>query len=110
MPGATHTSLGRRAAVKLLAPQLAENREYVSRFLSEARIVNAGRINGAVNLASTSAYDSTNDMFIDDGGVVNGAVRLGAGSDTKVQDPPLELTEETVVWRGKKNCVRVVAA
>jgi len=37
---ATHTSLGRRAAVKLLAPALASNREYVSRFLSEARIVN----------------------------------------------------------------------
>ena len=50
----------------------------------EARIVNAGRINGAVNLASTSAYDSTNDMFIDDGGVVNGAVRLGGGDDELV--------------------------
>lgn len=37
---ATHTTLGRRAAVKLLAPSLASNREYVSRFLSEARIVN----------------------------------------------------------------------
>ncbi len=37
---ATHTTLGRRAAVKLLAPSLSANREYVSRFLSEARIVN----------------------------------------------------------------------
>jgi tyrosyl-tRNA synthetase len=42
--------------------------------------------------------------------IVQGAVRLGAGRDTRVEDPHLELTEETVVWRGKKNCVRVVSA
>jgi tyrosyl-tRNA synthetase len=41
--------------------------------------------------------------------VAQGAVRLGAGRDIRVSDANLELTEETVVWRGKKNCVRVVA-
>ena len=42
--------------------------------------------------------------------IAQGAVRLGAGRDVRVEDPHLELTEETVVWRGKKNCVRVVSA
>lgn len=42
--------------------------------------------------------------------IAQGAVRLGAGRETRVEDPHLELTEETVVWRGKKTCVRVVAA
>ncbi|MEQ8985790.1 MAG: serine/threonine-protein kinase [Deltaproteobacteria bacterium] len=37
---ATHTRLGRRTAVKLLAPSLVSSQEYVSRFLSEAKIVN----------------------------------------------------------------------
>ncbi len=42
--------------------------------------------------------------------IAQGAVRLGAGRDTMVDDPKLELMEETVVWRGRKTCVRVVAA
>ena len=37
---ATHTRLGRRTALKLLAPALVSSAEYVSRFLSEAKIVN----------------------------------------------------------------------
>ena len=41
--------------------------------------------------------------------IAQGAVRLGAGRDVRVEDTHLELTEETVVWRGKKNCVRVVS-
>ena len=40
--------------------------------------------------------------------IAQGAVRLGAGRDDRVEDPYLQLTEETVVWKGKKNCVRVV--
>lgn len=37
---AKHTRLGRRTALKLLAPSLCSSDEYVSRFLSEAKIVN----------------------------------------------------------------------
>ncbi len=37
---ATHARLGRKAAVKVLDRQLASDREYVSRFLHEARIAN----------------------------------------------------------------------
>jgi serine/threonine protein kinase len=40
---ATHEVLGRRVALKLLAPELAGSAEYVSRFESEARIVNGVR-------------------------------------------------------------------
>jgi len=42
--------------------------------------------------------------------IAQGAVRLGAGRDIKVEDAQLQLTEETVVWRGKKTCVRVIGA
>ncbi len=37
---ATHTRLGRKTALKMLAPELVAQEEYVSRFLSEAKIVN----------------------------------------------------------------------
>ncbi|MDP6934300.1 MAG: S4 domain-containing protein, partial [Myxococcota bacterium] len=41
--------------------------------------------------------------------ITQGAVRLGAGRDVRVEDAHLQITEETVVWKGKKTCVRVVA-
>lgn len=37
---ATHARLGRKTALKMLAPELVAQEEYVSRFLSEAKIVN----------------------------------------------------------------------
>jgi serine/threonine-protein kinase len=37
---AVHTKLGRKAAVKVLDQKLASDKEYVSRFLHEARVVN----------------------------------------------------------------------
>ena len=42
--------------------------------------------------------------------IQQGAVRLGAGRDVKVEDVGLSVTEETVIWRGKKNCARIVPA
>jgi tyrosyl-tRNA synthetase len=42
--------------------------------------------------------------------ISQGAVRLGAGRDTKVSDTQLQIDVETVVWKGKKICVRVVSA
>jgi hypothetical protein len=50
------------------------------------RILNAGTINGDVNLASTLTFDNSEDIFVDNGGTVNGAVRLGAGNDLLVVD------------------------
>ncbi|MAY81564.1 MAG: tyrosine--tRNA ligase [Deltaproteobacteria bacterium] len=41
--------------------------------------------------------------------VQQGAVKLGADRDIKVDDPHIEVSEETVLWKGKKNCVRLVA-
>jgi serine/threonine-protein kinase len=40
---ATHHRLGRTAAIKILAPELAADEQYVSRFFHEARIVNEVR-------------------------------------------------------------------
>lgn len=42
--------------------------------------------------------------------IQQGAVRLGAGRDVKVEDVGLSIAEETVIWRGKKNCARIVPA
>ena len=41
--------------------------------------------------------------------IQQGAVRLGAARDLKVDDVSLTIAEETVLWRGKKNCARIVA-
>lgn len=51
---------------------------------STARIINAGNITGTVDLTSPYSFDSTNDLFVDDGGTVNGAIRLGGGDDQLV--------------------------
>jgi len=45
-----HTDLDREAAVKVLAPQLAKDEEYVNRFLSEAKIVDEIQHPNVVNL------------------------------------------------------------
>ncbi|KQM21536.1 hypothetical protein [Novosphingobium sp. Leaf2] len=50
-----------------------------------ARVQNAGTINGNVNLAVPGYFDSpSNDVYVDAGGTVNGAIRLGSGDDLLV--------------------------
>jgi len=49
-------------------------------------VVNAGTINGNVTLARTTGYDSSNDIFVDAGGTVNGMILLGGGDDQLVVD------------------------
>ncbi|MBW6525083.1 autotransporter outer membrane beta-barrel domain-containing protein [Sphingomonas sp. RHCKR47] len=49
-----------------------------------ARLVNAGTIIGSVDFTSPYYYDSSSDLFVDDGGSVSGAIRLGGGDDTLV--------------------------
>lgn len=49
-----------------------------------SRIVNAGTIVGTVDLTSPFLYDYGNDLFVDDGGSVAGAIRLGGGNDELV--------------------------
>lgn len=51
---------------------------------SNARLVNAGTINGNVDFTSLYSYDSSGDLFVDDEGRVSGAIRLGGGDDTLV--------------------------
>ncbi|MEC3912801.1 autotransporter outer membrane beta-barrel domain-containing protein [Sphingobium sp. CR2-8] len=53
---------------------------------SRATIANSGQITGTVNLASPYSLDSNNDIFIDNGGSVTGAIRLGGGDDQLVVD------------------------
>ena len=52
----------------------------------QTRIVNAGTINGDVDLRSPYGYDFSDDVFVDNGGTVNGAIRLGGGNDQLVVD------------------------
>ena len=53
---------------------------------SPVAIVNAGQIAGTVNLVSPYSFDSSNDVFVDAGGSVTGAIRLGGGDDMLVVD------------------------
>lgn len=53
---------------------------------SSVAIVNAGQIAGTVNLVSPYSFDSSNDVFVDAGGTVTGAIRLGGGDDMLVVD------------------------
>lgn len=53
---------------------------------SSVAIVNAGQIAGTVNLVSPFSFDSSNDVFVDTGGTVSGAIRLGGGDDMLVVD------------------------
>jgi uncharacterized protein YhjY with autotransporter beta-barrel domain len=46
-----------------------------------AIIRNSGTLNGDINLASAETYYSSSDVFIDDGGMVNGSVFMGLGDD-----------------------------
>ena len=41
--------------------------------------------------------------------IQQGAVRLGAGRDVRVDDANRSISEETVIWRGKKTCARIVS-
>ncbi|MBG6121015.1 uncharacterized protein with beta-barrel porin domain [Sphingobium sp. JAI105] len=49
-------------------------------------LANAGQIVGAVNLASPYSYDSSSDIFVDNGGSVTGAILLGGGDDQLIVD------------------------
>jgi len=52
----------------------------------EGKVVNAGTINGQVSFVRDFAFDSSKDIFVDAGGTVNGAIRLGGGDDQLVVD------------------------
>ncbi len=49
-------------------------------------IANAGRIAGTVDLTAPYNYGSTNDVFVDNGGTVTGAILFGEGDDLLVVD------------------------
>ena len=55
---ATHTKLGRQVAVKVLADALAAQEEFVSRFLSEAKIVNDVRHPNIVDVSDLIELES----------------------------------------------------
>ncbi|MDG2515790.1 hypothetical protein P7B04_24300 [Sphingobium yanoikuyae] len=52
-----------------------------------AIVANAGQITGTVDLTPPPGYyDGSNDIFIDDGGSVTGAILLGGGDDQLIVD------------------------
>ncbi len=58
----------------------------VSGYAYQTVVRNAGTINGDVRLISNGGYDSANDIFIDNGGTVNGNLLLGGGDDYLITD------------------------
>jgi serine/threonine-protein kinase len=55
---AVHPGIGRKAAVKVLHPELARDRDIVTRFLNEARAANAIRHPGIVEIFDSGTLDS----------------------------------------------------
>lgn len=51
-----------------------------------ARVTNAGTIDGSVELSTNGSFDSSDDVFVDAGGTVLGAIDLGGGYDRLVVD------------------------
>jgi len=51
---------------------------------SPGAVLNAGTIDGTVSFVSPFSFDFSNDVFVDNGGTVSGAIRLGGGDDTLV--------------------------
>ncbi len=79
---ATHTTLGRKMALKVLAPELASSQEYVSRFRSEARIVNGVRHPNIVDISDFIIEDGCVAYVMEyvDGPSLGGFLREGAMS------------------------------
>lgn len=79
---ATHMTLGRRMALKVLAPELASSQEYVSRFRSEARIVNGVRHPNIVDISDFIIEDGCVAYVMEyvDGPSLGGFLREGAMS------------------------------
>src|SRR5581483_1230804 len=55
--------IGKRVAVKVLRPQMVNDPELVTRFLSEARAVNAIRHRGIVDIFSFGVHDKTGAQY-----------------------------------------------
>jgi len=55
---------------------------------SPSAVLNAGTITGTVSFVSPFSFDGAADVFVDNGGTVAGAIRLGGGDDTLVVTLP----------------------
>jgi eukaryotic-like serine/threonine-protein kinase len=61
---AEHPGIGRKAAVKILHPALARDRDMVTRFLNEARAVNAIHHPGIVEIFDSGSLDQAETWYI----------------------------------------------
>jgi serine/threonine-protein kinase len=61
---AEHPGIGRKAAVKILHPALARDRDMVTRFLNEARAVNAIHHPGIVEIFDSGSLDQEGTWYI----------------------------------------------
>ena len=78
-------SLGGSASLVNAAGSIVENG--IVSIGSIARVANAGTINGNVIMALPGyAYDFSEDLFVDEDGIVNGTIMLGGGDDELVVD------------------------
>ncbi|MCD2316611.1 autotransporter outer membrane beta-barrel domain-containing protein [Sphingomonas sp. IC-11] len=82
--GTTGVTLSGATLVNAAGGQISGGTLAIASSGSSGGIVNAGTIAGSVDLTLPFFYDYGDDLFVDDGGSVAGAIRLGGGNDELV--------------------------
>jgi len=107
-----------KAILAYEATKLAHGEVEASKARDAASAAFSGGVSADMPTLTTSLPASVLDLLVDAGlckskgdarrQIQQGAVRLGSDRDVKVDDVGLVIAEETVLWRGKKNCARLL--
>jgi len=109
-----------KAVLAFEATKLAHGEAEATKARDAASAAFSGGVSADMPTLTTAFPASILDVLVDAGlckskgdarrQIQQGAVRLGADRDVKVDDVNWVVSEETVLWRGKKNCARLVNA
>ena len=109
-----------KAVLAFEATKLAHGEEAAERARDAAAAAFSGGVSADMPTVSVSLPAGILDLLVEAGlckskgdarrQVQQGAVKVGADRETRVDDVGHMVTDETVLWRGKKNCARVVSA
>ena len=107
-----------KAVLAFEATKLAHGEAEATKARDAASAAFSGGVSADMPTLSAALPASVLDVLVESGlckskgdarrQIQQGAVRLGADRDVKVDDVGLMVAEETVLWRGKKNCARIV--
>ena len=107
-----------KAILAYEATKLAHGEVEASKARDAASAAFSGGVSADMPTLTTSLPASVLDLLVDAGlckskgdarrQIQQGAVRLGSDRDVRVDDVGLVIAEETVLWRGKKNCARLL--